>query len=48
MDDLEPVLVYFPPDLAAFARACAGQEAVSEIVEAALELLRAEVMAWFQ
>jgi hypothetical protein len=45
MDDLEAVLVYLPPDLAAFTRACVGQVDVSEVVAAALELLRADLAA---
>jgi hypothetical protein len=42
MNDLEPVLVYLPPELPAFARACAGGDDVSEVV-AALGLLREEL-----
>ncbi len=43
MDDLETVTVLLPTDLVAFARACAGRVNVSEVVAAALKLLRAQL-----
>lgn len=44
MNELETLTVRLPADLVAFARACAGHNDLSEVVAAALELLRAEII----